>query len=106
MTANVSSPDRGVGKIARAEDRGDSMIPCITLDDFAAASGFPDMVKIDVEGGELEVLKGAETFLREIKPAIICALHSEENRRDVGAMLKQYGYSTHTLDDSHIAALP
>ena len=40
-------------------------VPAVTLDDFVAAGEPPpQLVKIDVEGGEYEVLRGGTSFLR------------------------------------------
>jgi methyltransferase FkbM-like protein len=45
----------------------------ITLDDLAAAHGLArvDLIKIDTDGHELEVLKGAVRILKELRPAVI-----------------------------------
>lgn len=45
----------------------------ITLDDFCSSNGFDhvDLVKIDVEGFENEVMKGAQNVLKNIRPAFV-----------------------------------
>lgn len=57
-----------------------------------------DLVKIDVEGYELKVLKGAESTLRRFKPTLFIEL-DEDNLRDQGdsassliAFLRRCGY--------------
>lgn len=37
---------------------GHRMVPCVTLDDVVKMYGQPDFTKVDVEGHEIEVLKG------------------------------------------------
>lgn len=51
-------------------------IPTITLDTFCSEVGLrPNLVKIDVEGAELLVLRGAEKLLSESRPIVILAVH-------------------------------
>jgi len=64
-------------------------IPSVTLDSYAAAKNIQRLrlIKIDVEGGELEVIKGAQKILRELKPIIIMELSD--------ALQAARGFSTH-----------
>ena len=52
-----------------------------------------DILKIDVEGFEMEVLLGAENTIRQFKPRIIIETHSRELRRKCHAFLSSLGYS-------------
>ena len=47
--------------------RGSVEVPTTTIDDFLEAQGWPEvnLVKVDVEGAELEVLAGMDRLLRE-----------------------------------------
>lgn len=48
----------------------------ISLDDFCKEYNvIPDLIKIDVEGGEIGVLKGAAATLKAYKPDIILSVH-------------------------------
>lgn len=50
-------------------------VPCTTLDSYVAARAISqvDIVKIDIEGAELEAVKGAhQLLLRERSPIVIC----------------------------------
>jgi len=74
----------------------------------------PDVVKIDVEGAELEVLDGMERTLRELRPALVIELH--ETNVPVADRLESAGYRVENLDgpepvrdapgDVHVLARP
>ena len=47
-----------------------------SLDDYCESTRLiPDLIKIDVEGAELLVIRGASTILSKHKPALILAVH-------------------------------
>jgi FkbM family methyltransferase len=58
---------------------GPEMVPSTTLDKFAKMRDLArvDFVKIDVEGGELAVLRGAEYVLNEFRPRVMTEAHTE-----------------------------
>jgi FkbM family methyltransferase len=66
-------------------------VVCVSLDWLLAQTSAPDLVKIDVEGAELEVLNGARDLLSSVRPTILCEV-SEPNVADVTARLTQAGY--------------
>jgi FkbM family methyltransferase len=50
--------------------------PVLSLDGYLQKAGLrPDLVKIDVEGAELAVLRGACRMLREARPVILVEVH-------------------------------
>ena len=51
----------------------------------------PDVLKIDVEGAELEVLQGAARLLSDERPVILCEV-SEAAAVGVSALLQAHGY--------------
>jgi hypothetical protein len=55
------------------------------------------VVKIDVEGAEDRVLRGAMRLLTEFRPAITCEIF-KQNRTEVGGMLKGAGYTLYDAD--------
>jgi FkbM family methyltransferase len=60
-------------------------VPTISLDDyFSAEKSKIGAIKIDVEGHEMQVLKGAERVIRTHRPAILC--ESEERHRGIGSV--------------------
>lgn len=51
----------------------------VTIDTFCAARGIaPDVVKIDVEGGEFAVFIGAERTFRRYHPTIVLSVHPDQ----------------------------
>jgi len=63
----------------------------ISLDEFFAASSHRlALLKIDVEGHELEALRGAEQLLREFHPAIL--LEAEARHRAEGTVQPVFDY--------------
>ncbi len=64
-----------------------------TIDDFVGAGHRPpSLMKIDVEGGEVDVLAGARQTLTEHGPAVLCETHGAERARAVHAMLVEHDY--------------
>jgi FkbM family methyltransferase len=79
-------------------ERGRRTVRGLALDDLLAAGGVPapDLVKIDVEGGELEVLEGMSEVLREHRPAIIVEMHGKT--ASVAEVLRAAGYVLSNLE--------
>ncbi len=81
-------------------------VPTITLDEISEKMNIlPDVLKIDVEGAEMEVFRGAEKILTLAKPTIFLSTHSSELRRDCLEFLRGIGYHVEPIfpadTDSH-----
>jgi FkbM family methyltransferase len=70
-----------------------------TLDSVAETVRPPDLIKIDVEGGELAVLRGAPRLLAKRRPTMVIEFLLEERRREAQLVLK--GYLFRRLDDKN-----
>ena len=71
-------------------------VPTSTIDILCKTNDFrPDFIKIDVEGAELRVLKGADTILQRISALMV---EVSLNHREVYDTLREYGFTPH---DSH-----
>jgi FkbM family methyltransferase len=104
--ADASSPDHGVGRFSEEESDGKNiLVECVALDDFVRNAPAPDAIKCDVEGAEIEVLRGAKNVLREHKPWIICEIHLEENQRTIRELLSALGYRVELIDAGHVLAV-
>jgi Methyltransferase FkbM domain len=63
-----------------------------TIDDVAKETGAPDFIKVDVDGGELDVLTGGENTLREHRPHLVVETHTHQLEQQCGSLLVEYGY--------------
>ncbi|MEL6388065.1 MAG: FkbM family methyltransferase [Pseudomonadota bacterium] len=103
-----------VGDDADLKDRFDvrkELVAIARLDDVLARMdlGPVSLIKIDVEGGELGVLRGATQTLETHGPAVLCEIDGREHRFGdqsdaLGAFLQALGYAPFSLETG--AALP
>ena len=83
-------------------------VDLITLDEFVdAGHPAPTLVKIDVEGTEIEVLRGMETILRRDRPVVIFEIDdASQNGYDAKLvpsveLIRAAGYDIEPLADSY-----
>lgn len=80
-TTNLFLGSHSIHASTRAREEGSRMLrlPTVRLDDLIAAGEIPppNVIKIDVEGGEFAAFRGAEASLRRHQPQII--FESDEN---------------------------
>ena len=85
------------------------VLQTVSLDEFVFQEGQlpPGLIKIDVEGAELKVLKGAGRLLKEFRPVIICELHHPDAAREIYAQLRDLQYKIEKIAGyNHIIAWP
>ena len=86
-------------------------VTATTVDAFALEHLPPAVIKIDVEGAEIEVMKGADRVLRESRPIVICEIHNVDAAEFVSRWLVDRGYAWDDLEKTdsfprHISARP
>lgn len=80
-----------------------------TIDEMAFSYGVPTHIKIDVEGYEAAVLRGARDILSRASPLLFVELHTEMVAADGGDPnaaldeLARYGYATFSLEGAEIS---
>lgn len=100
LTHASGAMGKAEGSAGRDEKYRNSItVPGLSLDDFAF-SGFnklPDLIKMDIEGGEGNALKGAKKVLSDKKPILLIELHGEKAARQVWDSLTAHNYVIHEL---------
>jgi FkbM family methyltransferase len=78
-----------------------TVVPAVPLDAFAEALhmlGDIRLIKIDVEGAEWQVLRGARRILEESGPLVLCELHGTEVAKQVLAYLLGMGFEQQMIE--------
>jgi FkbM family methyltransferase len=92
----------GLGSNAEFADHVDIVVEVRTLDVLCADLNRLDFVKIDVEGAELHVLRGAHRIVETFRPTMLIEIEQRHTTRyrhaadDVVDWLVQRGYTMHT----------
>jgi FkbM family methyltransferase len=69
-------------------------VPAITLDDFVAGGGPPpQLIKVDVEGGEYEVLRGGAKLFATQRPLLIVEIHHQQPLEQITSWLNEHQYA-------------
>ena len=85
-------------------------VPVVALDDLPLRRPVR-LIKMDVEGAEPQVLKGAERLLREDRPAVLSEVHPTQLDRASGvgadalfAQIHALGYRAHAIEHGRVGA--
>jgi FkbM family methyltransferase len=79
-------------------------VPCTTLDVISQRCDSPHIIKVDVEGAEVAVLRGAKNLLERLRPILIVEFATDQNLA-VGEQLLDR-YRLEFLDNRNWLALP
>ena len=84
--------------------RQTNLVPVLTLDILMSGHSKPSLIKIDVEGAEFSVLKGAKQVLSEARPTILIEV-GDKTREDVVKLLEAVNYqlSDYQKDSGFVA---
>jgi len=99
----------GMGKLKTSKGRqteyeGTLTVDVIALDDWIKdhQSGPPELIKIDVEGGEAAVLEGMSRTLEHDRPTLLIELHGPEATAEVQQILASTGYTLHAMEKGYL----
>jgi FkbM family methyltransferase len=92
------------GRSQSGGERSRLRVPMLTLDFLAESLGAPTLIKIDVEGAELHVLRGAPNVLRQ-RPVLYIEI-GQTAEQDCLSLLKAAGYRVRSVSDMNWLAEP
>ncbi len=107
-SVNASAADLGGGPATRSVE-----CPVRLLDDVCRELVFvPDMIKCDVEGAELLVLRGALETLKKARPVVALEMLRKWSARfgyhpnDIIALMRERGYGCYTVEGARLRPFP
>lgn len=105
---SIDPHNKGCDRILPADTPGESIpVRTTTLDQFAQAQGLRriDVIKVDIEGFEMNFLKGAEQSLRNHKPRLFIEVGDDKLRvndssaAELAGFLQKLGYTLSRAED-------
>lgn len=94
VSADINGSQTSIG-------HGSFSVKTLKLDNYFKNNKSPDIIKMDIEGSEIEALQGMETILSEAKPTIFIEVHLDSvDSQDVTDILQEYDYRLETLTKS------
>lgn len=85
------------------DDLNIEKVNCVTIDDYMMKNKIEkiNLIKIDVEGHQLNVMKGAKKMLCTFKPKIIVEVNTEIERQEIIDFSKEIGYKNFISIDNY-----
>ena len=100
LTHQSGAMGKALGSAGRNEKyKGRITVPGLALDAFVYEENHspPDVIKLDIEGGEGSALAGMSRLISESKPVLLIELHGEEAARQVWSKLRQHKFNVHRM---------
>jgi FkbM family methyltransferase len=100
LTHPSGAMGKALGSAGRDEQYNDRItVPGLALDAFVYDENHPapDIIKMDIEGGEGSALAGMPRLLEEKRPILLIELHGEKAARQVWNNLRQRNFSLHQM---------
>jgi FkbM family methyltransferase len=98
-TVTFALTDNAYGSRIGGNSATQVTVQCTTLDTFAAEHGYPDFIKMDIEGEEVNALRGSAEVLRR-RPSLCIEIHGHEQALGVSEILGSNGYKLLLITDS------
>jgi FkbM family methyltransferase len=100
----LQGPSDTTGKVSGAAGREIEAanrieVDGISLDDFIYSQGHPppQLIKMDIEGGEIQALQGMEHILNKARPTLLLELHGPESAQAAWDTLTEAHYQIHQM---------
>lgn len=108
----IAQTDRTLNHLASAKGnprtggaRSSRSVMLVTLDWLAEQLGPPDLIKIDVEGGEAHVLRGARALLKRDRPVVIIEV-AHECAESVALSFAEANYLMFDIESPQLGPIP
>lgn len=109
---SFAAPDEslasGDGSLLESRKGRQILVHAVTLDSFCAPAQIrPDVIKMDVEGAELDVLLGARDTLKQCSPKLLIELHHFDGNvaaHPVPGFLMSSGYEVRWIEKSQLTS--
>jgi FkbM family methyltransferase len=94
--------------MGRLSDQGQDIVRAVRLDSLRDAGEIvpPTFIKIDIEGGELEALKGGARLIERYRPTIMLATHGADAHRTCLQFLRDRQYHLESLTAESLDTTP
>lgn len=91
--------------MGKLSPHGRIYVQTVCLDDIVASGNLPspDILKIDVEGAEVQVLQGAVSLLSKAHPIIFLSTHGLELNIKCCDLLVSFGYNLRPISGNCVA---
>ena len=101
-----TSSGTGRARVEQTSSKSSKLIEMKTLDYLFERGliGKPKVIKMDVEGAELEALEGARTLIHSSRPAFVLSTHGHTTKAKCIQFLAEIGYRISLLGDDCILA--
>lgn len=103
MTNITEGSTDGTHHLTRNGEPATHRVPCTTLDRFCSENECrPDLILIDVEGAELDVLRGAQEIVVRYRPTFLIEHHG--NSEMLVSWFRDKKYDIHAVGNRHLHA--
>ena len=108
FNAQDGNSNSHINNSSHIDDRGQlNKLECLTLNSILESTKKPDLIKIDTEGAEIGIIKGASKLLQDKSVKFICELHPFAwewfDQADYGEFvttIESYGRTIQPLDSN------
>lgn len=92
--------EAGSNSVGRLQADGQLKVRLLTIDGLWQRSEIPipSLIKMDVEGAELNALRGGINMLKCARPTIFLATHSQNLHQSCSNLLLNLGYQLHVIE--------
>jgi FkbM family methyltransferase len=102
-----TGPGTGRGRL-NAANESTMRVRVHSIDELLRAGRLPrpNFIKMDIEGAEVDALRGAAGALRDCRPTILLSTHGREVRLECESLLRELGYRLQPFGHSDLIATP